>query len=583
MKALQPIRRISKRMFYRVFLTYSLIIFLTMTVLFVFLTDYYSDFIVQREVDRQETIINEIKSELQGKHQFVRQGIQQLYQEQPLIEDLAFALQHDYQDYIGYRLDKFSNSDSFVPYNFDIFVKNYFSRDPESIALRIRNESLGTEYMYLFDHSRWKQGNHYKEGASPITDEPSEPKDMFVVEEQINDPVSMDRLGKAMVYFGYDSIDGLLTLTDMPAKSAFIITNEEGDILYSYGKVSKSLTDSLSYSAVQKKVDDNGRYYIQSAIEPVSGHMVTAIVPEKEIAQLFTYKTTIFFLLILLTTIAIILPYFALRGYSKRLDEIMNKMKEVQEGNIDARIETTHVDDDLTDISHTINKTLDDLNDYIDKVYRSKLKQTEAELANLQAQINPHFLYNTLEAIRMKSLSEGGRTSAKMIVQLAHLFRYSLKSADLVPVEDEINHAHQYIELFKVRFPDQLTTELYVEEELKSLYLPPFILQPFIENFLIHGFRRDRQDNHLSVSIHKMGDTARIIIEDNGTGIEQDRLHSIMERLKEEVGSTSSIGVGNVHRRIRLKYGEGYGVEIKSIAGVKTTVQITLPFMKEVQ
>lgn len=170
-----------------------------------------------------------------------------------------------------------------------------------------------------------------------------------------------------------------------------------------------------------------------------------------------------------------------------------------------------------------------------------------------------------------------------MIVQLAHLFRYSLKSADLVPVEDEINHAHQYIELFKVRFPDQLTTELYVEEELKSLYLPPFILQPFIENFLIHGFRRDRQDNHLSVSIHKMGDTAKIIIEDNGTGIEQDRLHSIMERLKEEVGSTSSIGVGNVHRRIRLKYGEGYGVEIKSIAGVKTTVQITLPFMKEVQ
>ncbi|WP_167578657.1 sensor histidine kinase [Jeotgalibacillus proteolyticus] len=590
MKALRYIKKISRRMFYRVFLTYSLIIFLTMSALFVFLSEYYSDFIVQRELDRHETLINEIKSELQEKHQFVNQGIRQLYLEERLIEDLAFALQHDYQEYIGYRLDKFSSSDSFVPYNFDIYVKNYFSRDPEAIALQIRNENLGTEYVYLYDHSRWNQSNHYKEdhatefdtyNSAPVeTYQP--PKDMFIVEEQINDPVSMDRLGKVMVYFSYENINRLLSLRDTPAQGTIFITDEQGNLYYSYGSVSESLIDELNYTVVQKQVKRDDRYYIQSSIDPASQLMVTAVIPEKEIAQLLTYKTTIFSIILVLTVVAIALPYFSLRGYSKRVDEILTKMRDVQNGNLTARIHATKVDDDLTIISHTFNETLDELNNYINKVYFSKLKQTEAELANLQAQINPHFLYNTLEAIRMKSLAEGGRTSAKMIVQLAELFRYSLKSADVVTVEEEMKHALQYIELFKIRFKNQLNSHFEVDEKYYSYYLPPFILQPLIENFLLHGFKRGSEVNQVNVTIYEKENSLKIDIEDNGSGIEGDRLNGIKERLKRGEGSENSIGLGNVNQRIRLKYGEQYGVSITSTPNVKTTVSVMLPLIRGV-
>jgi two-component system, sensor histidine kinase YesM len=589
MKAFLFFKRISKRMFYRVFLTYSLIIFLTMSTLFVFLSEYYSDFIVQREIDRQEAVIDEIKSEIHAKHQFVSQGIRQLYQEERLIEDLAFALQHDYQEYIGYRLDKFSSSDSFVPYNFDIYVKNYFSRDSESIALRVRNESLGTEYMYLFDHGRWNQHNQPKEDSSfmlenqPLPkDKYVVPKDMYVVEEQINDPVSMDRLGKVMVYFSYENLDRLLSLKDTPSKGTFFITDMNKRLYYSNGNAPERLLRDLSYSAVQKKVNLDERYYIQSSIEPTSQLMVTAVISEKEMAQLLTYKLTIFSIIVLLTVLSIALPYIALRGYSKRVDEILNKMREVQEGNLSARIITANVDDDLTDISHTINETLDDLNDYIDRVYLSKLKQREAELANLQAQINPHFLYNTLEAIRMKSLAEGGRTSAKMIVQLAQLFRYSLKTEDLVTVENEINHAQQYIELFKIRFQNQLIDNFNVEENIRDYYTPSFILQPLIENFLLHGFRRDSETNQLAVTIYEQNDILIIDIEDNGSGIEHKKLEDIKSRLKQEEGTSDSIGLGNVHRRIQLKYGSDYGVEIRSVPNVKTSVTVKLPLISEV-
>ncbi|MGD6958542.1 sensor histidine kinase [Rossellomorea aquimaris] len=560
-----------------------------MSTLFVFLSEYYSDFIVQREIDRQEAVIDEIKSEIHAKHQFVSQGIRQLYQEERLIEDLAFALQHDYQEYIGYRLDKFSSSDSFVPYNFDIYVKNYFSRDSESIALLVRNESIGAEYVYLFDHGRWNQNNQSKEDTGFMVENhplPKDmydvPKDMYVVEEQINDPVSMDRLGKVMVYFSYENLDRLLSLKDTPSKGSFFITDMNKQLYYSNGNAPERLLKDLSYSAVQKKVNLDERYYIQSSIEPTSQLMITAVISEKEMAQLLTYKLTILSIIVLLTILSIALPYIALRGYSKRVDEILNKMKEVQEGNLSARIITANVDDDLTDISHTINKTLDDLNDYIDRVYLSKLKQREAELANLQAQINPHFLYNTLEAIRMKSLAEGGRTSAKMIVQLAQLFRYSLKTVDLVTVENEINHAQQYIELFKIRFQNQLIDNFNVEEKIRDYYMPSFILQPLIENFLLHGFRRDSENNQLTVTIYEQNDRLILEIEDNGSGIEYKKLEDIKSRLKQEEGTSDSIGLGNVHRRIQLKYGSDYGVEIRSVPNVKTSVTVKLPLINEV-
>ncbi|WP_078378759.1 sensor histidine kinase [Sutcliffiella halmapala] len=584
MKAFQMLKRLSGKMFYRVFFTYSTIIFLTMSILFVFLSEYYSNFIVQRELDRQETVVKEMQSEIKKKHQFVNHGVQQLYLDKRLIEDLAFALQHDYQEYIGYRLDKFSKSESFVPYNFDLFVKNYFSRDSEVVALQIQNNTIGTEYVFLFNRSRWYNSNNHlssSETENLETDE-FEEKDLYIVEERINDPVSLERLGNVSVYFTYDNLKQLLSLRESEVNGSFLIMDENLNVYFSHGDIENDVLKELNYSSVQKELKLKEHYYVQSSIEPSSKLMVIAIIPKGELAPLLKYKLTIFLIILFLTTVAIALPYFSLRGYSKRVDEILETMKEVQEGNLEARIETSKIGDDLTIISTTFNETLEELNDYIHKVYLSKLKQKEAELANLQAQINPHFLYNTLEAIRMKSLAEGGRTSAKMIVQLAQLFRYSLKTGELVTVQNEWNHAEQYIELYKIRFQNYLKTELVMADKLQHYYVPPFILQPLIENFLIHGFKRDSEDNELTVLVYEKQEKLWIEIKDNGKGIERPQLEEIKQRLRKMEGSSDSIGLGNVHQRIRMKYGEPYGVEIESTPEINTTVTVILPLLSEV-
>ncbi len=581
MKALiRFLKKLSGRMFYRIFFTYSTIILFSMAALFFILSTFYTDFIIQREIDRHKTVMKDIESEIQRKHFFVTQGVRQLYLEKDLIEDLAFALQHDYQEYLGYRLDKYYQSDSFVPYNFDVFIRNYFSRDSDVIAAVVRNDIYETEYEYLYNHGLWSKRAYMESG--PGLEDDHYFKDFYVVRQQINDPISLDRLGTIDVYFSYDSINQLLSLRDNPIESSFMLFDENMNEYYSFGPEQEEVKNSLSYNAIQEGYAEIDQYFVQGFVDPESGLMITSAIPKYEITQLSSYRFTIFIIILLLSLFSIVLPYISLKSYSKRVKQIEEKMVEVQNGDLAVRIHTSRVDDDLNTISRTFNETLDRLNDYINKVYFSKLKQKEAELANLQAQINPHFLYNTLETIRMKSLAEGGKTTAKMIVQLSNIFRHSLQTAELVTIQNEQDHAYQYLELFKIRFPDQLTSEFHIEEQVRSAYVPPFILQPLIENYLLHGLKRDRLDNRIVVAIFKKRNRLYIALEDNGKGVEQSELERIQQRLKNVKSSSDSIGLGNVNQRIKLKFGDKYGITIDSDAGNYTKVLVTLPLISEV-
>lgn len=572
------VKKLSGRMFYRIFFTYTTIILLSMSALFLILSSYYSDFVIQREMDRQRNVMGEIQAELQKKHAFVKQGIRQLYLDKELIQDLSFALQHDYHAYLGYRLDKYYKSDSLVPYNFDIFVSNYFSSDSEVMAAVVRNDSYGSQYDYIYNHSRWNR---------LIEDEAKSdqqiPKSAYIISEQINDPTSLDRLGTIDVFFSYENIDQLLSFRENLSNVSFKLMDKDGNVRYSFGNGDYEVKKSLSYQTIQEGYVEDRGYLVQGLVDPVSELMITAAIPESKIANLTYYKFPIFMLILVLTIFSIVIPYLSLKNYSKRVHQMKRKMREVQKGDLTVRMATTTSDDDLNVIASTFNETLDTLDDYMNKVYFSKLKQKEAELANLQAQINPHFLYNTLEAIRMKSLAEGGRVTGKMIVQLADLFRHSLQTAELIPVQDEKDHAYQYLELFKIRFPDQLTSEFQIDPLVKHAFVPPFVLQPIIENYLLHGLKRERHDNHIQVKLSVENEHLRIMVTDNGKGIEPIHLEKIQERLRNTHNTSDSIGLGNVNERIKMKFGEEYGITIVSEQGVCTNVQVDLPLLREVE
>jgi two-component system sensor histidine kinase YesM len=216
-----------------------------------------------------------------------------------------------------------------------------------------------------------------------------------------------------------------------------------------------------------------------------------------------------------------------------------------------------------------------DLEISIRQNYQSKLKQKEAELAALQAQISPHFLYNTLESIRMKAVANGDGEAGEMIYLLARLFRRSIKEGPIIKIENEIRYSKMYLELFRIRYGDALNVYFSVDEQIMGYGMPNHILQPVLENYIVHGYDPDRKDNQIHIKGYLEGKFIIFLICDNGKGISESRLTEIKNTLgTPEIASGENIGLANIYERLKIIYEEDCGLEITGREGEGTEVKI---------
>nr|WP_274601613.1 sensor histidine kinase [Clostridium rhizosphaerae] len=290
--------------------------------------------------------------------------------------------------------------------------------------------------------------------------------------------------------------------------------------------------------------------------------------------KIITHTTII--LAIILIIIAEAIVFVKIDSLSKRVNGITEAMKSVQEGNFKIEIKTGSEDDEFSMISKSFNDMCRQLNEYISRVYLSEIKQKNAEMLALQSQINPHFLYNTLESIRMKAVSIGEKDLGKMLYNLSALYRNMIKGKTFITIEQELEHCKMYLDLFKFRYEGKFNYCIDVSEELYSKEIIKFSLQPIIENFIVHGINLDRDDNYIVIYSEKDGQDAVIFIEDNGMGIEAEKVKSLNEKM-ENIETGDSIGLLNVNERIRLTYGEEYGLVVKGRKFMGTVVSIRIP------
>ena len=263
-------------------------------------------------------------------------------------------------------------------------------------------------------------------------------------------------------------------------------------------------------------------------------------------------------------------------------------MDEVKAGNLDIRINITDDKDELNYIATQFNNMCRDLKKYIEISYLAEMNKREAELSkknaemlSLQSKINPHFLYNTLESIRMKAISNGNREVGRMLFLLGNLFRNQLKEDDVITIGKEIIYCKEYLELFKFRYDDKFNYYIDCEEELLNKEIIKFILQPLVENYTVHGIRREDYDNELYIHIFKYDNNIKIVIEDNGIGIDKNRIIEINKRIREKDFSGKSIGIANTHERIMLLYGEGYGIRVDEEFESGTRIILDIPMRGE--
>lgn len=225
-------------------------------------------------------------------------------------------------------------------------------------------------------------------------------------------------------------------------------------------------------------------------------------------------------------------------------------------------------------------------NDVLEQRYQSELLQRSAELKALQSQIDPHFLYNTLDTIRGKAYGEKAYQTAEMIEMLAQMFRYTIgQTENLVSVEEELNNIKTYINIQQYRFNTEYGLEEEIEDrEILEFRLPRLTLQPIVENAVKYGLRKS-VDNILKISVYSTQNRNVISITDNGMGMSTEQLKRLNRRLESgELEETSyrreggnSIALVNVNARLRLTYGPEYGLSVQSMENIGTKVTIILP------
>lgn len=290
-------------------------------------------------------------------------------------------------------------------------------------------------------------------------------------------------------------------------------------------------------------------------------------------------------------TACIVMILLYTKHFSQRVQILKHAMHKVVGG--DFSISTRlHGKDELGDLHEDLNKIIESINILINEVYEQKIqkeqlirKQNEAEFKILASQINPHFFFNTLEAVRMKALCTGQKEIAEIIRLLGKSMRHILEVGnDLVTLSTELDYIAGYLQIQKFRYQDKFSYSIECPEDfdLKSYTMLPLVLQPLVENAFIHGIENLKTHGIITVRIQPQTDKLVIVIEDNGAGIREKKLEELKKRMEKNEGSTSeSIGLCNVHQRLRLYYGEEYGLTLDSRPDEGTRVTAVLPLKWE--
>jgi two-component system, sensor histidine kinase YesM len=273
------------------------------------------------------------------------------------------------------------------------------------------------------------------------------------------------------------------------------------------------------------------------------------------------------------------------RNLSHPIRNITKHMSRVESGNFDTQVEI-RASDEIGMLARGFNKMTDRLKSYIDEVYVAQIKQKQAELTALKSQIRPHYLYNTLEVIRMSAVANDDGEVADMILSLSRQLKYVLDyGEETVTLLEEKTNIEQYYRLMELRYGEhRLAMDMRIDGELLGCVMPKLSIQPLVENAIYHGVMPKSGKGTIRITAVKDEDRLIITVDDDGVGMEPERLAGLMDRLRggavPEQG-TGGIGVKNVHDRLQALYGPEFGIEISSTLNIGTSVRMILPYQKE--
>ena len=289
---------------------------------------------------------------------------------------------------------------------------------------------------------------------------------------------------------------------------------------------------------------------------------------------------------LILTAIAMIilitlLSTYVTRSLAKPLEELTDTMTQIRAGNTQLRV-SYQSEDEIGQLGEEFNKMLDEIERLISQEYESKLLLNKAEYMALQAQINPHFLYNTLDTMSSIASIQDCEVVSTLCQSLSSIFRYSLDMKHpQSTVAKEINHLKTYIYVMNVRMREEVKYSFHIEEAVLQDSIPRISLQPLVENALNHGLKNKHGEKTVEIRAEERDGLLCISVTDNGVGMDSEEINRRLEENdKDRVESGNSIGIYNINARMKMFYGEEYGVHVESKIGEGCRVMLQIPRMR---
>ncbi|PAD32225.1 cache domain-containing sensor histidine kinase [Paenibacillus sp. 7523-1] len=349
-----------------------------------------------------------------------------------------------------------------------------------------------------------------------------------------------------------------------------VLLNNQDEMYFSNQK-DRTLDEFIS------KSKDTEMLVLREDIPFIHGQLVAIIHRAGLFEQLFSARATVYLAILICTIVLIVMGAWFSRRLAAPIRKLIQQMAVVESGKLNARLPVTS-NDEIGRLTHGFNRMVERLQVHIDEAYVAQIKQKQTELNALKSQIRPHYLYNTLEVIRMNAVDKDAEEVADMIHSLSNQLKYVIDyGEDRVSLWREVEHLHDYFYIISIRYENRYVLQCDIAPDVQMEWpILKLCLQPIVENAIQHGLR-ERKKGTVGVTIDKQEQNLVIVIYDNGIGISEEKLKSINEGLYTANPHNRSVGLKNVHERIRSMYGENYGLSVSSQENIGTSVLLSFP------
>lgn len=380
-------------------------------------------------------------------------------------------------------------------------------------------------------------------------------------------------VGRLFIDVDAGAVDSFFQEMNLGTTDEIYVLDNERNIYYSNQQ-------EKSNAEIQQHLSNKSKDYLvfSNDVPYINGSILIRVSRENIFDQLTATQTTVYVAIVICSIVLLAMGTYFSRKLASPIRVVLQHMNKVELGNLDAQIKQ-YSKDEIGRLAFGFNRMVERLKVFIDDAYVAEIKQKQAELNALKSQIRPHYLYNTLEVIRMNAVYNDDEEVADMILALSNQLKYVIDyGEDWVDIQAELNHLEDYFYILRVRYENRIDLRIAKNDNVSLDYqMLKLSLQPIVENAIQHGIQPKGGKGSVLVSLEATEDLLSVTVYDDGIGIAPEKLQALQANLADPKAPAKNIGLKNVHDRIKTVCGEQYGLEISSIEQVGTSVKLYFP------